>query len=143
MVMKKSIAAFAAAAFILPATAMAGVCWTDAQCAREIADETTEAINKNMPYVQASISGFFNTLNVKKEQTKQGLTIDWTSSTSQQLGPGINVWVPAYDFGHAVATGKFNAQGCPEFDVSVMKRLGNQLHATPARKLSLTRAICP
>ena len=75
-----------------------------------------ENISKNyIGDVQKSVSAYFNTLNIKSSQVKEGLTIPWVNTAVHDGWFGYKA-TPAVN-GFAVASGKTGANGCPIFKV--------------------------
>lgn len=143
MNLKKAFAA-CALSMLIPVSASA-MCWTEKECAEDYKTQTAAIVDSNFANVQRSVSGFFNTLSLKKENTKAGLTILWTSSHSvptHQSG-GSTQLQRAFDHGYAVATGKFSSQGCPEFEVTVFQKSSGTHGDRIAKRGDVLRAICP
>lgn len=86
--------------------------------------------------VQKSVSGYFNTMNIKKDQAKEGLTVPWVSMTQQKGWLGVSP--PPVSSGFAVATGKTGANGCPVFKVVAFS-----LGLGTTNRTDATLAICP
>jgi hypothetical protein len=72
--------------------------------------------------LQNTLTGYFNSHGMKAENVKEGLTIPWTASqaTLDKI-KGDSVFGIAHRSGYMVATGKLSDEGCPVFDVTVIK----------------------
>ncbi|TAL27710.1 MAG: hypothetical protein EPN97_16580 [Alphaproteobacteria bacterium] len=62
-----------------------------------------------------AISGYFNTLGLKREQVKEGLTIPWVATTMRHTW--INGDFMPVTHGFALATDKTASNGCPVFKI--------------------------
>lgn len=109
-----------------------------AQTAQAQAQAHTEtAMKPYLPDVQRSISGYFNTLNIRADQVKEGLTIPWVSTNKETNWAGY----PSYAFTHgfSVATGKISpVNKCPEFKVIALNHV-----VKDTSRVELNFGICP
>ncbi|MEZ0261006.1 MAG: hypothetical protein ACAH80_08350 [Alphaproteobacteria bacterium] len=112
MKLKKPLLALFAATAILGAT---GCAPTPAEVKQSV--ETTYAAD-----LQNTLTGYFNSHGMKAQDVKEGLTIPWNASqaTLDKIR-GDSIIYPAHRSGYMVATGKLSDEGCPVFDVTVIK----------------------
>lgn len=112
MKLKKPLLALFAATALLGA---AGCAPTPAEVQQSA--ETTYAAD-----LQNTLTGYFNSHGMKAENVKEGLTIPWTASraTLDKIQGG-SVFTTPHRSGYMVATGKLSDEGCPVFDVTVIK----------------------
>ena len=89
-----------------------------------------------LPDAQKAISAYFNTLGLKPEQIKEGLTIPWVSMTPRK-GWFNREFVHTAN-GFAVATGKTASNGCPEFQIVAFNNNTRETYRSDAKF-----GICP
>jgi hypothetical protein len=112
MKLKKPLLALFAATALLGA---AGCTPTPAEVKQSA--ETTYAAD-----LQNTLTGYFNSHGMKAQDVKEGLTIPWTASSATLATiKGDSVFDPVHRSGYMVATGKLSDEGCPVFDVTVIK----------------------
>ncbi len=99
--------------------------------------ELHEYFKEYLPDVQSSVTGYFNTLNIRSDQMKKGLTIPWVSTNTKTNWTGNPIYLSTHGF--AVATGTTSATNkCPEFKVVAFSSPGKLTHRTEA-----VYGICP
>lgn len=115
MKLKKPLLALFAATAILGAT---GCTPTPAEVKQSA--ETTYAAD-----LQNTLTGYFNSHGMKAQDVKEGLTIPWTASraTLDKLSEGQLIKAE-HRSGYMIATGKTSPDGCPVFDVQLIKENG-------------------
>lgn len=77
--------------------------------------------------MQQSLTAYFNTHGLKKEDIKPGFTVPWVASKEG-----------AEDHGFLVATGETSPKGCPVWKVSSFEHYGKYSSRSDAKQ-----AICP
>jgi hypothetical protein len=136
--LKKTFLAFAAcAAFASAAPAAAQ-------------DYSSPDYRAYMPSMQSAVSGYFNTLGIKKDQAKEGLVIPWVVIDASPLpvdkswlGTTADATAVGRVHGYLVATGKQSA-GCPVFKAfGSDERTASSLTGVWSLNLPKPVAICP
>jgi hypothetical protein len=77
--------------------------------------------------IQQTLTAYFNTLGLKKEDIKRGFTVPWVASQDGSRHHGF-----------VTATGETSAKGCPVWKVSSFEHYGD-IHS----RSDATQAFCP